>query len=180
LPVKYNVNTGTCILSGEIDETATAEFLSFLAEMSTLDPSPGITVYISSYGGLMDPTFAMIDMLRSYPAEVTTVALGYAASAGAWLLLAGDHRIASPHVKIMYHELSGGIPYVNYSQQKAYSSDVDATHRRMVDFLCSRSKLTRKQVEAAMKETVFYDAQEALELGIVHKIMPVRKVPKKV
>ena len=69
-----------------------------------------ITLYISSPGGLVSGTLAMIDTINHIKCDVSTVCVGMAASGGAWLLSSGTKgkRFILPNAEVMIHQPLGG------------------------------------------------------------------------
>ncbi|MEY9860174.1 ATP-dependent Clp protease protease subunit [Catenulispora sp. GAS73] len=99
------------VLDGDLDDDngtlLTTQFLS----LATEDPDAGISLWIHSRGGSVPAMLAIRDVMRLIPCEVSTLALGLAASAGQFLLSAGTpgRRFALPHARILMHQGSAGI-----------------------------------------------------------------------
>ena len=84
-----------------------AQLLLLAAE----DANRDISLYINSPGGSVTAGMAIYDTMEFIPNDVSTVAMGLAASMGQFLLCAGTKgkRYALPHARIMMHQPSGGI-----------------------------------------------------------------------
>lgn len=126
----------------------------------------------------MTAGLAIYDTMSYISAPVTTICVGQAASMGSLLLCGGapGNRYCLPHSRIMVHQVSGG-----YSGQ---ASDI-AIHAR--EILRVREQLnliykrhltkphTLEEIEKFMERDYFMGAQEALEFGIVDKILDKRE-----
>jgi ATP-dependent Clp protease protease subunit len=140
------------------------------------DPDRDITLYINSPGGSITSGFAIYDTMQYIKPDVSTICIGMAASMGAFLLAAGTKgkRFALPNSEIMIHQPLGGI--------QGQATDIKIhTERlmRMKDTLNSiLSKNTGQPLEKIEKDVerdYFMTAQEALEYGIIDKVMTHRQ-----
>jgi ATP-dependent Clp protease protease subunit len=95
----------------EIDDELANRVCAQLLLLSAQDGRRDITIYINSPGGVVDAGMAIYDIMQYLPNEITTVALGLAASMGQSLLCAGTpgKRHALRHARVMMHQPSGGI-----------------------------------------------------------------------
>ena len=98
-------------IGAEIDDDLANRVCSQLLLLAAQDGQRDIKVFINSPGGSMDAMFAMYDVMKYLPNDVSTVGLGMAASAGQFLLTAGTagKRYALRNTRIMMHQPSGGI-----------------------------------------------------------------------
>lgn len=136
------------------------------------DPDKEISMYINSPGGSVSSAFAMYDTMSYIKPEVHTICMGMAASAGAFLLLAGTKgkRFALPSSEIMIHQPSGGA--------QGQASDIAITAQKI---LRTRDKLNRifadrtgqrlERIEKDMERDYYMTAEEALEYGVIDQII---------
>src|SRR5262245_21529708 len=98
-------------IGAEIDDDLANRLCSRLLLLAAQDGQRDIKIFINSPGGSMDAMFAMYDVMKYLPNDVSTVGLGMAASAGQFLLTAGTagKRYALRNTRIMMHQPSGGI-----------------------------------------------------------------------
>src|SRR4051794_26556315 len=92
-----------------VDPENVQQCMSELGQWSRRDPGSPITVIFNSPGGSVLDGLALFDYLRrlrSVGHFVTTMALGRAASMGAVLLQAGDHRVMGENAFLLIHEVS--------------------------------------------------------------------------
>lgn len=102
---------GVLMLDSVLEDDNGAWLMSKLLTLAADQPTRGIWLWINSPGGSVPAMLAIRDIMRSIPNRVSTLALGMAASAGQFLLSAGEpgHRYGLPHSKILLHQGSSGI-----------------------------------------------------------------------
>lgn len=159
------------LLSGEItDDTANC----IIAQILYLDSinHDDISLYINSPGGSVTAGMAIYDTMNFVKSDVSTICLGMAASMAAFLLSSGEKkkRYILPNAEVMIHQPLGG------AQGQATEIKIAAEHilklrKKLNDML---SKNTGQKVETIEKDTErdnFMDSTEALEYGLVDKII---------
>ena len=160
----------------EIDERVASTVVAQLLFLEAEDPDKDICIYINSPGGSVSAGMAIYDTMKYIKPEISTIAIGMAASMGAFLLQAGTKgkRYALPNAEIMIHQPLGG------TQGQAEDIRIHAEH-----ILSIRSKLnaiiaenTGRPVEEVAKDTDrdnFMTADEALEYGLIDQIVQKRE-----
>lgn len=98
-------------LGTQVDEVSANRVCAQLLVLSAEDPRTDISLYINSPGGSVTAGLAIYDTMRLIPNDVSTLAMGFAASMGQFLLTVGTHgkRFALPNARIMMHQPSAGI-----------------------------------------------------------------------
>ncbi|MFC4302202.1 ATP-dependent Clp endopeptidase proteolytic subunit ClpP [Cohnella boryungensis] len=159
-------------LGTAIDDQVANSIVAQLLFLAAEDPDKEISMYINSPGGSTSAAFAMYDTMRFIKPEVHTICMGMAASAGAFLLLAGakGKRFALPSSEIMIHQPSGGA--------QGQASDIAISAKRI---LRTREKLNRifadrtgqslERIEKDMERDFFMTSEEALEYGIIDRVI---------
>ncbi|KIV99850.1 ATP-dependent Clp endopeptidase, proteolytic subunit ClpP, variant [Verruconis gallopava] len=161
-------------LNGEVDQPTSASIVAQLLFLEAENPDKPINLYINSPGGSVTAGLAIYDTMTYIRSPITTICIGQAASMGSLLLCGGSpgHRFCLPHSSIMIHQPSGG-----YSGQ---ASDI-AIHAK--EILRVRDQLNRiyqkhltkkhslEEIEKFMERDYYMGAQEALEFGIVDRIL---------
>jgi ATP-dependent Clp protease protease subunit len=164
------------VLSDQINDVTASLVVAQLIYLEHEDTDRDITLYINSPGGSITSGFAIYDTMQYIKPDVSTICIGMAASMGAFLLAAGTKgkRFALPNSEIMIHQPLGGI--------QGQATDIKIhTERlmRMKDTLNSiLSKNTGQPLEKIEKDVerdYFMTAQEALEYGIIDKVMTHRQ-----
>ena len=99
------------VLGQEVDDPIANRICAQLLLLSAEDQRRDISLYINSPGGSVSAGLAIYDTMRLIPNDVSTLAMGIAASMGQFLLSAGTHgkRYALPHARILMHQGSAGI-----------------------------------------------------------------------
>ena len=165
------------IFIGEaIDDHVASTVVAQLLFLEAEDPDKDICIYINSPGGSVSAGMAIYDTMKYIRPEISTIAVGMAASMGAFLLQAGTKgkRYALPNAEIMIHQPLGG------TQGQAEDIRIHAEH-----ILSIRSKLnaiiaenTGRPVEEVAKDTDrenYMSAEEALEYSLSDKVITSRE-----
>jgi ATP-dependent Clp protease protease subunit len=99
------------LLGTELDDATANRVCAQLLLLSAEDPKTDISLYINSPGGSVTAGLAIYDTMRLIPNDVATLAMGFAASMGQFLVTVGTRgkRAALPNARIMMHQPSAGI-----------------------------------------------------------------------
>jgi ATP-dependent Clp protease, protease subunit len=136
------------------------------------DPEADIWIYINSPGGSVSAGMAIYDTMQFITPDVGTICLGMGASMGQFLLCAGapGKRYALPHARIMMHQPSGGVrgqaaDIAIQAEQMAY------TKRLMAERIAEHTGQSVEQVEADSERDRWFTADEAMDYGIIDKVI---------
>jgi len=151
----------------------TLELASTIRQWARLNPGHPVTLNIFSPGGSVFHGISLYDTLRSLSTQghvITTRVVGYAASMGSLLALAGDVRIATGESMLMFHKLSAGTGGSLYEME-----DDVAFYKRLNDRLAgivvSRTDITREVLDRKWDRTDWWlTPKEAKKLGVIHEI----------
>lgn len=159
-------------LSDEVNDTTASLVVAQLLFLESQDPDKDILLYINSPGGSITAGMAIYDTMNYVKCDVSTVCIGMAASMGAFLLSAGTKgkRIALPHSEIMIHQPLGGAQ--GQASDIKIRAELILRTRDMLNKILSEN--TGKSIEQIEKDTdrdYFMTAQEALEYGIIDRIL---------
>ncbi|WP_284724590.1 ATP-dependent Clp endopeptidase proteolytic subunit ClpP [Laceyella tengchongensis] len=155
-------------VTDEVANLIVAQLLFLAAE----DPEKDISLYINSPGGSITAGMAIYDTMQLIQPDVSTICVGMAASMGAFLLAAGakGKRFALPNSEVMIHQPLGGA--------EGQASDIEIRAKRIIRM---RDNLNRQlaeftgqpleKIERDTDRDNFMSAQEALEYGLVDKIL---------
>lgn len=152
----------------EFDNQKAVEFANAIARASKKDPVKPIVVFINSGGGEAGALIAMLSAMDSVPNKIVTVAMGYAMSAGAFLLAHGAVRFASPYARIMVHKIQAGA----FGGLDDILNETEELVRFNHDILSVFAKDVKKsvvEVEKSLetKRELYLGANEAKTYGIV-------------
>jgi ATP-dependent Clp protease protease subunit len=163
-------------LNGEVNDTVSALVCAQLLFLEADNPKRPIHLYINSPGGIVTSGFAMYDTMRYIRAPVHTLCMGTARSMGSFLLMAGEpgERAALPNASILIHQPSGGFQG-QASDMLIHAEEIKLTKHRMTRLYAEHCKRSYDEFERAMDRDRFMTAEEALEWGLVDRILHVRE-----
>jgi len=159
-------------LGEEVNETSAALVVAQLLFLESEDPGKDIHLYINSPGGVITAGMAIYDTMRYIRCDVSTICVGMAASMGAFLLAGGTKgkRYALPNSEVMIHQPSGGA-HGQATEIQITAEWILRTKQRMNEILAANTGRPVEQIAADTERDKWMTAQEALEYGIVDKII---------
>ncbi len=160
------------MLSGEINDAVASTVVAQLLFLEAQDPDKDIFFYINSPGGVITSGFSIFDTMNYIKPDVVTICMGQAASMGAFLLACGTKgkRYALPNARIMIHQPLGG------AQGQATDILIQAEEiKRLKDtlnhILAEKTGKKIKQIEKDTDRDNFMSSQEAVEYGLIDKVL---------
>jgi len=150
-----------------------AQFLFLESE----DPDKDINLYINSPGGSITAGLAIYDTMQYVKSDITTICTGQASSMAALLLAAGSKgkRFALPHSRIMIHQPMGA------TQGQATDIDIQAKEiirlkQELNEIFALHTGQDKDKVRGDSERDFFMSGQEALEYGIVDRVIAKREM----
>ncbi|MGB0416541.1 MAG: ATP-dependent Clp protease proteolytic subunit [Coraliomargarita sp.] len=136
------------------------------------DPKKDISLYINSPGGSVTDGMAIYDTMNFLQCDVVTYCVGQAASMATLLLAAGTEgkRYALPNSRVMMHQPTGGATGQT-SDISIAAREILRWRERMNELIASHTKKTAEEVAADSDRDFYLTAKEALEYGIVDKVI---------
>lgn len=163
------------LLFGEINHALARSTCERLIALAHQSDAP-IRVLISSPGGHVESGDAIHDMIRFIGAPVTTIGTGWVASAGTHIFLAADkeRRVCLPNTRFMIHQPGGGAggPATDIAIQ---AKEILRTRERIARVICRQTGHPYEKVLADMERDFWMSAQEAIEYGIVARVIESHK-----
>jgi ATP-dependent Clp protease protease subunit len=162
-------------LGTAIDDNVANAIVAQMLFLESEDPDKDIQIYINSPGGSVTAGLAIYDTMQFVKNDIVTYCIGQCASMGAHLLSAGTKgkRFALPNARIMIHQPSGGA--------QGQATEIEITFKeiqRLKDNLATTfAKHTGQPLKKVVKDMdrdFFMSAEEALEYGIVDKVLSER------
>ena len=159
-------------LSGEVEDNMANTIVAQMLFLEAEDPDKDIYLYINSPGGVVTAGMAIYDTMQYIKPDVSTICIGQAASMGSLLLTAGARgkRFALPNARIMIHQPLGGA--------RGQSTDVQIQAKELLrirqmlnEILSQRTGKSMEQIEADTERDNFMSAAEAVEYGLVDKVI---------
>lgn len=159
-------------LGSEVTDEVANRITAQLLLLAAADPEAGITFYVNSPGGSVTAGMAIYDTMQLVAPDVSTWALGFAASMGQFLVTAGapGRRHALRHTRILMHQPSAGIGGTVtdiairagvYGEMKREIAELTARH-------CGRSA---EEVTADADRDHWFTADQARDYGLVDHVV---------
>ncbi len=166
------LNDRIIFLGEEVNDTTASLVVAQLLFLEGVDPEKDISLYINSPGGSITAGMAIYDTMQYIKCDVSTICIGMAASMGAFLLSAGakGKRFALPNSEIMIHQPLGGTQG-QATDIKIHADRIIRMRKNLNQILSER---TGKPIEIIEKDTErdnFMSAQEAMEYGLIDKVI---------
>ena len=166
------LNDRIIFLGEEVTDVSANIIVAQLLYLEAQDPDKDIQFYINSPGGSVTAGMAIYDTMQYIKADVSTICVGLAASMGAFLLAAGTKgkRFALPNAEIMIHQPSGGFQG-QATDISIHAQNILRIKSNLNRILSENTGKTLDVVTAACERDNFMSAQEALEFGIIDKVI---------
>ncbi len=141
------------------------------------DPKKDISLYINSPGGSVTDGMAIYDTMNFLQCDVVTYCVGQAASMATLLLAAGTKgkRYALPNSRVMMHQPTGGATGQT-SDISIAAKEILRWRERMNHLIASHTNKTAEEIAADSDRDFYLTAQDALEYGIVDKVIEAKPV----
>jgi ATP-dependent Clp protease protease subunit len=156
-------------VSGQIEDGMAALVCAQLLFLEAENPKKPIEMYINSPGGVVTAGFAIYDTMQYLKSPVATTCMGFAASMGSFLLMAGEMRVALPNARIMLHQAAGGFQG-KAAEIARHAKDVLETQEKINALYAKHCGRTVEEVERALDRDNFMSAEEALAWGLVDRV----------
>lgn len=159
------------LLSGEIDDDLANVVIAQLLYLDSIS-NEDISLYINSPGGSITSGMAIYDTMNFIKSDVSTTCVGMCASMAAFLLSCGKKgkRYCLPNSEVMIHQPLGGV--------KGQATEIDIVAKRILSLrtkinsiLSKNTKRNIKQIEKDTDRDYYMTATEALDYGIIDKIL---------
>ena len=163
------------LLRVELDHNCANSVIAQLLYLDSLN-NEEISLYINSPGGSVTSGMAIYDTMNFVKSDVSTICLGMAASMGAFLLSSGKKgkRYALPNSEIMIHQPLGGAKG-QATEIKIAAEQILKTKEKLNKILSENTGQDFKKVEQDTERDHFLDANEALDYGLIDKIITQKK-----
>lgn len=165
------------MLGGEIDDYLANIIVSQLLFLESEDPDKDINLYINSPGGIITSGLAIYDTMQYIRPDISTICIGSCASMAAVLLAAGKtgKRYALSHSRIMIHQPLGGVQG-QASEIEIHAKEILRLKKELNSILSKHTGKHLRTIEKDTERDYFMGAQEALEYGIIDKVLQKREI----
>jgi ATP-dependent Clp protease protease subunit len=162
------------MINGPVEESMASLVVAQLLFLASESTEREIHLYISSPGGSVQAGLAIYDTMRHLPCPIVTTCVGYAASFGTILLMAGDHglRRALPHARIHIHQplIQGGLG--------GQATDIDIHAREILhtrdvlnDIIHEHTGQPMERIKHDTERDYYMSAVEAVDYGIIDEVL---------
>ena len=171
------LNDRIIMLSDQVNDATASVVVAQLLYLESQDSEKEISLYINSPGGSVTAGMAIYDTMNYIKCDVSTICIGMAASMGAFLLSSGakGKRIALPNSEIMIHQpLIGGGLGGQQTDIMIHAKNLERTRERLEEIMAGNSGKSVEEMHAACERDNYMTAQEALEFGLIDKVITKR------
>ena len=160
------------VLGQEVDDSIANRLCAELLLLSAEDPVRDISLYINSPGGSVSAGLAIYDTMRLIPNDVSTLAMGMAASMGQFLLSAGTpgKRYALPHSRVLLHQGSAGIGGTAIDIE-IQAENLEHTKNVMIGLIAENTGQPAEKVELDARRDRWFTAEQAKDYGFVDQVL---------
>lgn len=165
------------MVEGQVDDTMSSIVCASLLYMNSDISGEGrskepITMYVNSPGGSVIAGLAIYDVMRSISAPVTTIGMGYQASMGSILLVAGDERKMTRSSKYMIHQpLSGNGQSTQLTDIEIGADFTNRLKEDLVDIYVRHTGLNHQYWNTVLNRDTWLSAEQAKDMGVVSEII---------
>ena len=169
------LNDRIVMLTDMVNDVTSSLVVSQLLYLEGQDPTKDISLYINSPGGSVTAGMAIYDTMQYIKCDVSTICMGMAASMGAFLLAAGakGKRLSLPNSDIMIHQPSGGAKG-QATDIMIHANYITKKKKLLNEILAERTGQSLETITRDTERDNFMTAQEALEYGLIDKIIDKR------
>jgi ATP-dependent Clp protease protease subunit len=163
-------------IDGEINDLTADLTVAQLLFLESQDPEKDITIYINSPGGSVTAGLALYDTIQCIKPDVQTYCVGQAASMAALILACGTKgkRFALPSSRVLIHQPWGGAQG-QASDVSIQAKEILRLKKLTIDYFALASGKAPETVAADMERDFFMSADEAMQYGLVDRLLERRK-----
>lgn len=160
------------VLNGEVNDESAGQVASQILLLAAQDPTAPVTFYINSPGGSVSAGMVIYDVMQHVPNDISTVAMGMAASMGQFLLTAGTPglRQVMPNARVMMHQPLGGIGGTA-SDIRIQAEQMAALKLRLAQLIAHHSGQPLEQVQEDSERDRWFTAEEAVAYGLADQVV---------
>lgn len=164
------------MLSGEINDQMANSTIAQLLFLDAQDNTKDISLYINSPGGVITSGLAIMDTMNFIKSDVSTIAIGMAASMASVLLASGTKgkRFALPNSTVLIHQPLGGAQGQQTDIQIA-ANEIMKSRKKINNILHETTGQPMEKIQKDTDRDNYMTAQEAKDYGLIDEIMVNKK-----
>ncbi|APR98249.1 ATP-dependent Clp endopeptidase proteolytic subunit ClpP [Wolbachia endosymbiont of Folsomia candida] len=162
-------------VTGPVEDHMASVIVAQLLFLESENPDKDIYMYINSPGGVVTAGLSIYDTMQYIRPDISTLCIGQAASMGSLLLAAGTKgkRYSLPHSRIMIHQPSGGYQG-QATDIEIHAKEILRIKKKLNQIYEKHTGHSLKKIEAMMERDKFLDPIEAMELGLIDRVIAER------
>jgi len=166
------LNERIIFLGTQVDDQIANLTIAQMLHLESEDPDKDIYLYINSPGGHVYAGLAIYDTIQFIKPDVSTICVGIAMSMGALLLAGGAEgkRMALPNSKILIHQVWGGYQG-QASDIEIHARETISLKRKLEEIVSKHTKQDVEKVRNDMDRDFFMTSEEAVEYGILDRVI---------
>jgi len=166
------LNERIIFLGTPIEDQVANLVVAQLLHLESQDPDKDISIYINSPGGSVYSGLAIYDTMRFVKPDIHTMCVGVAMSMGSLLLAGGTKgkRAALPNSRILIHQPSAGFEGQS-TDIEIHAREILNIRSRLDDIYAENTGLSKEQVREDMERDRFFTAEQALEYGLIDRVL---------
>lgn len=163
-----------------IDDVIANLVIAQMLFLEAEDPEKDIQIYINSPGGSITAGLAIYDTMQFVRPDVSTIAIGQAASMAAVLLAAGTNgkRLALPNSRVILHQPLGGFQG-QASDIHIQAQEILRMKERLIDILRQHTKQPKEQLEKDCDRDFILNAEQSRDYGLIDEVIYQRTAVRK-
>jgi ATP-dependent Clp protease protease subunit len=166
------LNERIIFLGTPIDDQIANLIVAQLLHLESQDPDKDISIYINSPGGGIYAGLAIYDTMQFVKPEIQTICMGVAMSMGSLLLTAGakGKRFALPNSRVLIHQPSAGFEGQS-TDIEIHAREILKIRERIDQIYATHTGQPLEQVHVDMERDRFFKADEAVEYGLIDRVL---------
>src|ERR687891_2074682 len=160
-----------------IDDDLANLVVAQLMHLESDDPDKDVHLYINSPGGSLSASLAIYDAMQFVGPDVATTCFGIAMSGGSLILSGGAEgkRLGLPNSRILIHQPTSGFQGQS-TDIEIHAREVLELRRRTEEIYARHTGQEIEQLHDDMERDRFFDAEAAVEYGLVDKVIESREL----
>ena len=167
------------LLEGEVHDQMANLIVAQMLYLESDNPEKDIYLYVNSPGGSVTAGMAIYDTMQFIRPDVCTIVMGQACSMGSLLAQAGapGKRMMLPNARHMIHQPSGGARGMQSDIEISYK-EITYLKKRLTEIYVNHNTAgkTYEEFEKDMDRDTFMSAEQALNYGLVDKVITKREM----
>jgi len=166
------LNERIIFLGSAVDDQVANLIVAQLLHLESSDPDKDISIYINSPGGSIYAGLAIYDTMQFIKPDIVTICCGIAMSMGSLLLTGGakGKRFALPNSRILIHQPSAGFEG-QATDIQIHAQEIIKTRRRIDEIYAQHTGQSLEQVHSDMERDRFFRSEQAVEYGLIDKVI---------